>query len=151
MNAAPQLPPRFDLGPIVEAIARELDGGVAAERIESLLHELLEREFSDVKIATFVPIFLRRAALETLRRELPPHPGTARAIGDHRMQGPTSENRGVQPRWQTKAGATPIVKPSIRTILVTPHADRMTPNLEDTPWPPPASPTSMNPLPTSAR
>jgi hypothetical protein len=68
--------PRLDIGPVVEAIARELGGAVAAERIEMLLHELLEREFSDVRITTFLPIFLRRAACDTLRRELQSQAGS---------------------------------------------------------------------------
>lgn len=131
MNGAPQLQPRFDLDPVVEAIVRELDGTVAAERIERLLHELLEREFSDARITTFVPILLRRVTCEALRRELRSQPGTAHPIGNRCARGATLDNRGVQPRWQTEAGATPTVTSSIRKILVTPHAARMTPNLED--------------------
>lgn len=68
--------PRIDLGPVVQAIARELGGAVPAERIEALLQELLEHEFCDVRVTTFVPIFLHRVACETLRRELPPQPGS---------------------------------------------------------------------------
>lgn len=65
----------IELGPVVEAIARELGGTVAAERIEDLLRELLEREFRDARITTFVPIFLHRTASERLRSELPSQPG----------------------------------------------------------------------------
>lgn len=64
------------LGPVVEAIARELGGAVATERIEALLRELLEREFGDARITSFVPIFLHRAACERLRSELPSQPGS---------------------------------------------------------------------------
>ena len=67
--------PRIDLGPVIQAIERELRGTVPAERIETLLQELLERDFCDVRVTTFVPIFLHRVACETLRRELTPQPG----------------------------------------------------------------------------
>lgn len=69
-------PPRIDLGPVAQAVGRELGGVVPAERIEALLQQLLEQEFCDVRVTTFVPIFLQRSACETLRRQLPPRSGS---------------------------------------------------------------------------
>lgn len=69
--AAPSCePPRMDLGPLVHAITREIGAAVPAGRIEALLQQLLEREFRDARVVTFVPIFLQRAACEALRCEL---------------------------------------------------------------------------------
>jgi hypothetical protein len=70
--AAPCEPPRVDLAPLVHAITRELRAAVPAARIEALLRQLLEHEFRDARVVTFVPIFLQRAACEALRHELPP-------------------------------------------------------------------------------
>ena len=58
-----------ELGPIVQAVSRELAGQVPFERIEELLREMLEREFSEARVTTFLPVFLRRYACETLRAD----------------------------------------------------------------------------------
>ena len=66
---------RIDLAPIVQALERELDGDMGADRIEALLRDLLDAEFSGARITAFVPIFLHRMALEALRRERSSRPG----------------------------------------------------------------------------
>lgn len=63
-------PACVDLGPVVRAIAFELSGAVEPERIEALLRELLEQEFSDARVTAFLPIFLHRVACDSLKREL---------------------------------------------------------------------------------
>jgi hypothetical protein len=63
-------PARVDLGPVVQAIAHELSGAVEPERIEALLRDLLEQEFSDARVTTFLPIFLHRVARDSLKRDL---------------------------------------------------------------------------------
>jgi hypothetical protein len=60
---------RIDLAPVAEAVGRALRGEVSAERIDSVLHDLLDTEFGDVRITAFVPIFLQRSACERLRAE----------------------------------------------------------------------------------
>lgn len=79
MMAAPELRPadagdagpgRIDLGPVTKRVLRSLAGELPRERIERLLAELLEHGFSSARVTTFLPIFLRRVACETLRREL---------------------------------------------------------------------------------
>jgi len=59
-------PPRVDLEPIRQALLREARGRVGPQRIDEVLQELLAREFSDVRIAAYVPILLQRAARESL-------------------------------------------------------------------------------------
>lgn len=58
-----------ELGPIAHAVGRELCGQVPLERIEQLLRDLLEQEFSQARVTTFLPIFLHRFACDTLRTE----------------------------------------------------------------------------------
>lgn len=58
-----------ELGPIAHAVSRELCGQVPPDRIEHLLRELLEQEFSEARVTTFLPIFLHRFACDTLRAE----------------------------------------------------------------------------------
>jgi hypothetical protein len=58
-----------DLGPVTEAVLRSFAGHVPRERIEALLCRLLEEEFSEARVTTFLPIFLQRVACETLRAE----------------------------------------------------------------------------------
>lgn len=61
---------RIELGPIVQAVTRDLAGTlVSGERIEVLLQQLLDQEFGDAGVTTFLPIFLHRYACETLRAE----------------------------------------------------------------------------------
>jgi hypothetical protein len=59
----------LDLGPIARAVGRELRGEVPAERIEQRLRELLDQQFSEAKVTTFLPILLHRSACESLRAE----------------------------------------------------------------------------------
>ncbi len=70
---------RVELGPIVQAVTRDLAGAaVSGDRIEVLLQQLLDQEFSDARVTTFLPIFLHRYACETLRAELArAEPGSA--------------------------------------------------------------------------
>lgn len=58
-----------ELGPIAHAVSRELCDQVPPERIEQLLRDLLEQEFSEARVTTFLPIFLHRFACDTLRAE----------------------------------------------------------------------------------
>lgn len=58
------------LGPIAEKVSRTLCGQVTQERIEQVLHRLLEQEFGDARVTTYLPIFLQRAACETLQTEV---------------------------------------------------------------------------------
>lgn len=67
---------RIDLGPIVQALERELGGEAPTERIEALLRDLLASEFKDARVTAFLPIFLDRMALEALQRERRSPPGS---------------------------------------------------------------------------
>lgn len=67
-----------ELGPIAHSVSRELCGQVPPERIEQLLRELLEQEFSEARVTTFLPIFLHRFACDTLRAEARGQPRDAR-------------------------------------------------------------------------
>jgi hypothetical protein len=58
-----------DLGVIADSVLRSFAGEVPRERVERLLTELLEQEFSTARVTTFLPIFLHRVACDTLRRE----------------------------------------------------------------------------------
>lgn len=58
-----------ELGPIVRKVSQSLGTSVPDERIEALIVELLEEEFSDARVTAFLPVFLHRYALEALRRE----------------------------------------------------------------------------------
>ena len=47
---------RIDLGPIVQALERELGGEAPTERIEALLRDLLASEFKDARVTAFLPM-----------------------------------------------------------------------------------------------
>lgn len=57
----------LELGPVVTKLSTSLGGAVPVERIEQVLRDLLEQEFSEARVTTFLPIFLHRYAIETLR------------------------------------------------------------------------------------
>lgn len=59
----------IELGPVAQKVSHSLGGAVPLERIEFLIHELLEQEFGDARVTAFLPVFLHRYAIETLRRE----------------------------------------------------------------------------------
>ena len=59
----------IDLGVIADKVLRSLSTDVPRERVDSLLADLLEQEFSSARVTTFLPVFLHRVACETLRRE----------------------------------------------------------------------------------
>lgn len=63
--AAPAM--ALELGPVVTKLSTSLGGAVPVERIEQVLRDLLEQEFSEARVTTFLPIFLHRYAIETLR------------------------------------------------------------------------------------
>lgn len=63
-------PASVDLGVVTDSVMRSFLGDVPRERVERLLTDLLEQEFSAARVTTFMPIFLHRVACETLRREL---------------------------------------------------------------------------------
>jgi hypothetical protein len=60
---------RIDLAPVAEAVERAMHGEVSAERIDTVLHDLLDSEFGDVRVTAYLPIFLQRSACERLRAE----------------------------------------------------------------------------------
>jgi hypothetical protein len=62
----------LELGPLVTRISLSLGGGVPRERIEQVLRDLLEQEFSEARVTAFLPVFLHRYAIETLRHVPPP-------------------------------------------------------------------------------
>lgn len=72
----PALPPviEVELGPIVTKLGASLGGSVPAPRIEALITQLLEQEFSDARVTAFLPIFLYRYALEALQADAAPPP-----------------------------------------------------------------------------
>jgi hypothetical protein len=59
----------IDLGVIADNVLRSLATDVPRSRVDRLLTELLEQEFSTARVTTFLPVFLHRLACETLRRE----------------------------------------------------------------------------------
>ncbi len=59
----------IDLGAIADKVLRSLSIDVPRARVDRLLTELLEQEFSTARVTTFLPVFLHRVACETLRRE----------------------------------------------------------------------------------
>lgn len=61
--------PGVDLGAVADKVVASLAGRVPRERVEQLLVELLEQEFSAARVTLFLPIFLHRLACETLRQE----------------------------------------------------------------------------------
>jgi hypothetical protein len=60
---------RIDLAPVAEAVGRALHGEVSAERIDSVLQDLMDTEFGDARVTAYLPIFLQRWACERLRAE----------------------------------------------------------------------------------
>lgn len=58
-----------DLGVVADSVLHSFAGQLPRERVERLLTDLLEQEFSGARVTTFLPIFLHRLACETLRRE----------------------------------------------------------------------------------
>jgi hypothetical protein len=58
-----------DLGAVADAVLRSLSASVPRARVDRLLADLLEQEFSSARVTQFLPIFLHRVACETLRRE----------------------------------------------------------------------------------
>lgn len=65
--AAPPL--AVELGPLVCRLSASLGDGVPPQRIEQVLRDLLEQEFSEARVTAFLPIFLHRYAAEALRQE----------------------------------------------------------------------------------
>lgn len=62
-------PITVELGPIAARVSRSLGGEVPMDRIEALLRHLLDEEFSEARVTAFLPIFLHRVAVESLRRD----------------------------------------------------------------------------------
>jgi hypothetical protein len=60
-----------ELSSITEAVGRDLKGQVSSERIEQTLRRLISGRYSNARITTFMPIFLRKAASEELRHAEP--------------------------------------------------------------------------------
>ncbi len=70
VRAGPTVAPpamALELGPVVTKLSTSLGGAVPVERIEQVLRDLLEQEFSEARVTSFLPIFLHRYAIETLR------------------------------------------------------------------------------------
>lgn len=69
----------LNLGPVADRVMASLCGQVSRERVDRLLVDLLEQEFSEARVTLFLPILLQRLACETLRHELAqapaPRPG----------------------------------------------------------------------------
>jgi hypothetical protein len=75
VSIARQARTHVDLAMVAEAVDRSLGGEVPRERIEHVLHELLQDdEFQSARIYAYLPIFLQRAARDRLRAELPDLP-----------------------------------------------------------------------------
>ena len=72
-SAGPGSVASVDLGAVTDKVLRSFSGELPRDRVERLLADLLEQEFSDARVTTFLPIFLHRVACETLRRERRPH------------------------------------------------------------------------------
>lgn len=68
-DLTPSQPCAVDLGVVADKVVASLAGQVPRERVQELLLELLEQEFSSARVTLFLPIFLHRVACETLRRE----------------------------------------------------------------------------------
>jgi hypothetical protein len=64
MNTPPE--PTLDLEPIRQALLREAKGRSDLPHIDAVLQDLLGHEFKDARVASFLPIFLHRAARERL-------------------------------------------------------------------------------------
>jgi hypothetical protein len=65
----PDKPAAVELGPVASKVSASLGGAVPRERIEALIRDLLEQEFSDARVTAFLPVFLHRYAIEALRHE----------------------------------------------------------------------------------
>jgi hypothetical protein len=63
--------PAIDLAAVADAVDRSLHGSVPRERIDAVLHELLEQQLQDAKVINYLPIFLHRAACDSLRKGVP--------------------------------------------------------------------------------
>jgi hypothetical protein len=61
-NGAP-----FNLQPVREALLRDAALGSDTAAIDVMLERLLNEQFAQARVQTFVPIFLYRAAREALR------------------------------------------------------------------------------------
>jgi hypothetical protein len=61
----------IDLAAVSDAVDRSLHGSVPRERIDAVLHELLEHHLQDARVFSFLPIFLHREACDTLRKGTP--------------------------------------------------------------------------------
>lgn len=71
-SPGPDAPPpgmSVELGPLVIRLSTSLGCEVPVGRIEQVLRDLLEQEFSEARVTAFLPVFLHRYAIETLRRE----------------------------------------------------------------------------------
>lgn len=66
-----------ELGAIAQAVDREMNGLVPAEKIDQLLRKLLEQDFCDARVTTFLPIFLHRFACDALRAQALKHSGVS--------------------------------------------------------------------------
>ena len=65
---------RSRLAPEIEALAKQFEGTFGIETIERYLAESLDH-FDDVKVQTFLPIFVRRFACDRLQALAhPPEP-----------------------------------------------------------------------------
>lgn len=64
-----ETPAAVELGPVAVKVSASLGGTVPRERIEALIRDLLEQEFSDARVTAFLPVFLHRYAIEALRQE----------------------------------------------------------------------------------
>lgn len=58
--------PTVDLGPVVDALLRDVQGRVERIDIERLLGRLLDQQFADARVTTYLPILLHRAARQVL-------------------------------------------------------------------------------------
>lgn len=67
-----------DLGAVADAVLRSLSTDVPRERVDQLLADLLDQEFSSARVTQFLPIFLHRLACETLKGEVGPGRGSVR-------------------------------------------------------------------------
>jgi hypothetical protein len=70
----------LDIGTLVEQIQNDLQGRVSRSAIRQALLDILPK-YEHARIRTYIPIFMRREALETLQVELskatPPSPSQA--------------------------------------------------------------------------
>jgi hypothetical protein len=57
----------LDLEPVIEAVGRTLKGSVADQQIRDCVQRLMSERYADARVPNFVPVFLHRAACESLR------------------------------------------------------------------------------------